>query len=112
MQASKSHLTWVLAVAFVAMALVVGAVVDAQEKSVRPGINDRFKNADVEKLIEQFERNGREIYDNRLAIRGVLQLKPGMDVADIGAGTGFFTMMFADVVGPKGMVYAVEIDQN
>lgn len=84
----------------------------AQEKSVRPGINDRFKDADVERLIKQFERNGREIYDNRLAIRDALQLKPGMAVADIGAGTGFFAMLFADVVGPKGVIHAVEIDQN
>jgi ubiquinone/menaquinone biosynthesis C-methylase UbiE len=30
-------------------------------------------------------------------------------VADVGAGTGLFTWMFAEKVGPKGTVYAVEI---
>ena len=32
-----------------------------------------------------------------------------MAVADIGAGTGLFSWMFAEKVGPKGTVYAVEI---
>ncbi len=36
-------------------------------------------------------------------------LEPGMSVADIGAGTGFFTRLFAEAVGPKGKVYAVDI---
>jgi ubiquinone/menaquinone biosynthesis C-methylase UbiE len=32
-----------------------------------------------------------------------------MDVADVGAGTGFFSRMFAEEVGPGGTVYAVDI---
>lgn len=36
------------------------------------------------------------------------QLKPGDKVADFVAGGGYFTRLFADVVGPKGHVYAIE----
>ena len=36
-------------------------------------------------------------------------LRPGMAVADIGAGTGLFTWLFAEKVGTKGTVYAVDI---
>ena len=36
-------------------------------------------------------------------------LRPGDAVADIGAGTGLFTQLFAEQVGPKGTVYAVDI---
>ena len=32
-----------------------------------------------------------------------------MAVADIGAGTGLFTRLFAEKVGPAGKVYAVDI---
>ncbi len=84
----------------------------AQEKSVRPGINDSFEDAEVERFIERFERNGREIYDRRFDILNALELKPGVAVADIGAGTGFFAKMFSEKVGEKGKVYAVEIEQN
>ncbi len=38
-----------------------------------------------------------------------LGLKPGMSVADVGAGTGLFTRLFADKVGTTGRVYAVDI---
>ena len=40
------------------------------------------------------------------------KLKPGMNVADIGAGTGYFTWRMAEKVAPKGSVYAVEIQQE
>jgi predicted methyltransferase len=38
-----------------------------------------------------------------LAFAGV---KPGDKVADYAAGAGYFTLLFADVVGPRGHVYA------
>ncbi len=38
-----------------------------------------------------------------------LNLKKGQSVADIGAGTGYFTRRLASAVGPKGTVYAVDI---
>ena len=41
-----------------------------------------------------------------------LKLKPGDAVADIGAGTGFYTRRLAKLVGEKGTVYAVEIQQE
>ena len=40
-----------------------------------------------------------------------LQLKPGTVVADLGAGSGSFSLPFAEAVGPTGKVYAVEVDQ-
>ena len=39
-------------------------------------------------------------------------LKPGMVIGDIGAGTGRFTVWFADRVGNTGKVYANDIDQS
>lgn len=42
-------------------------------------------------------------------VTGRLDFKPGMVVADIGAGTGFFALPFARAVGPEGMVWAVDL---
>lgn len=88
--------------------LVLG-VAGGQEKSVRPGINDPFQDPDIEKFVGTFEGESREIFTHRREIVARCQLKEGMAVADIGAGTGLFTRMFSQKVGPKGKVFAVEI---
>lgn len=41
-----------------------------------------------------------------------LGLKPGMSVADVGAGRGEWSVELARVVGPSGRVYATEIDEG
>jgi ubiquinone/menaquinone biosynthesis C-methylase UbiE len=41
-----------------------------------------------------------------------IALKPGQVVADLGAGTGLFSVPLAKAVGPMGRVYAVEIDKG
>ena len=38
-----------------------------------------------------------------------LGLKPGDAVADLGAGSGYFTLRLAQAVGPQGKVYAVDV---
>ena len=84
-------------------------VAATHEGSVKPGINEPYKNAKVEEWVERFEGESREIFKHRERIAETVGLKPGMVVADIGAGTGFFTTMFADAVGPTGKVVAVDI---
>lgn len=81
----------------------------AQEKSVNPGINDSFQDPAPQTFVERFEKEGREVYDHRETIVQKLGLKPGMTVADVGAGTGLFTRLMAPLVGPEGKVYAVDI---
>lgn len=41
-----------------------------------------------------------------------LGLKPGMVMADIGSGPGYFVLPAARRVGPTGRVYAVDVDQT
>ncbi len=82
-----------------------------QEKSVRPGINDNFlkKDLDVSEWIGRFELESREVYAERNAVLKATKIKPGLEVADIGAGTGFYSRLFADAVGSDGFVYAVDL---
>src|SRR5258708_3223015 len=72
------------------------------EQSVKPGINGEYlkPDLDVADWVERFEREGREIYDQREAIVAAARVKPGSVVADIGAGTGLFTPHFSRAVGP------------
>lgn len=81
------------------------------ESSVKPDVNAEFLKPDLQvtQWLERFEREGREIYDQREAITQAIGLRPGMRVADIGAGTGLFSPLFAQAVGPRGTVYAVDI---
>src|SRR5579864_5444421 len=41
-----------------------------------------------------------------------LKLKPGDIVADIGAGSGVFSIPIAKAIAPNGILYAVDIDQQ
>jgi ubiquinone/menaquinone biosynthesis C-methylase UbiE len=41
-----------------------------------------------------------------------LQLKPGDIVADIGSGSGSFSIPMAKAIAPNGILYAVDIDQK
>jgi SAM-dependent methyltransferase len=81
------------------------------EQSVFPGINEQYLRPDLNpaEWVERFEREGREVFDHREKIVQSSGVQRGMRVADIGAGTGLFTFLFAEAVGPGGRVYAVDI---
>ncbi len=83
----------------------------AEAKSVKPGINKRFKdpNMDVGRAMKMFEGESREIFIEKVKIAKTLDLADGEDMADIGSGTGLFLPYFTKGVGAKGKVYAVEI---
>jgi len=91
--------------------LVAPALAQPAAPELPAGINDTFLDPDLDpaEFVGRFERDGREAYAARNAILDALQIAPGMQVADIGAGTGLFTVLFADSVGDEGWVYAVDI---
>jgi ubiquinone/menaquinone biosynthesis C-methylase UbiE len=84
----------------------------AAQPGAPPDINTPFLvNPDVERWKKNLENEGREVYAKRNEILAATGVKPGMVVADVGAGTGLFTLMFAEAVKPGGRVYAVDISQ-
>ena len=56
--------------------------------------------------MERSARQSEEEPDRALQLIGI---RPGMTVADIGAGSGYMTTRLARLVGPAGKVYANEI---
>ena len=42
----------------------------------------------------------------------LMKLKPGMSVADIGAGSGYYTVRLAKLLGPEGRVFAQDVMPN
>jgi ubiquinone/menaquinone biosynthesis C-methylase UbiE len=91
--------------------LVLLLAADAGPAPAKEGPNDKFlrPDLDVPTWVLRFEKPGREVFDKRKEIVAALHLEKGAAVADVGAGTGLFTMAFAKAVGPAGRVYAVEI---
>jgi ubiquinone/menaquinone biosynthesis C-methylase UbiE/intracellular sulfur oxidation DsrE/DsrF family protein len=92
--------------------LSAAAITSAQDKSVKPGVNEPFRSPDVSQFKERFETESREVFARRHEILSACQIKPCQTVADIGAGTGLFTRMFAEAVGIEGRVVAVDISQK
>ena len=55
------------------------------------------------------ERPEREEEEQPAKLLAALDIKPGMVVADIGAGSGYYSARIAPLVGDKGQVLAVDI---
>lgn len=66
----------------------------------------------TDSLIQVYEDPGRAEWQKPERVVEQLSLKPGQVVADIGAGTGYFSVILARKVGENGTVYAVDIDGN
>ncbi|MGB0712119.1 MAG: class I SAM-dependent methyltransferase [Gammaproteobacteria bacterium] len=103
--------TFLLLTLLTAFALPLWAT-DGAERNVNPGINSNYADPDPKRWQGILERDGREVWDRRQDVLSALNIRPGMSVADIGAGTGFYTRMFAQATGPTGQVYAVDIAEN
>jgi ubiquinone/menaquinone biosynthesis C-methylase UbiE len=65
---------------------------------------------DPQAYIAMLENPGRDAYQKPAEVVAALSLKPGEVIADVGSGSGYFTLRVAAQVGPQGRVYGVDID--
>jgi predicted methyltransferase len=96
----------IMAVAFAASALAFGVITLAAGEPV-PGVSAALAAAvaDSSRPDSDTTRDADRKPEQTLAFSGI---KPGDQVADYVADAGYFTRLFASVVGSRGHVYAVE----
>ncbi|RLJ68451.1 class I SAM-dependent methyltransferase [Sulfurisoma sediminicola] len=96
-------------IVLVAALCVLAAPLAAQGSSDSPGGNRYYQSPDFYRWQAMFESEGREVFDKRQQIVAALDIRPGMTVADVGAGTGVFSVLFARIVGDAGVVLAQDV---
>jgi len=81
---------------------------------------------DLPPLVERQQQDTFPQYDNNVIYNSMeqsrqkrwphlakrLRIEPGMAVGDIGCGSGMYTFMLADLAGPQGKVYALDIQEK
>jgi SAM-dependent methyltransferase len=98
-------------------AAVASARYEIREEHDRDGIGKFYMGREIAQVMghqaaDWLERPEREEEERPGLALPALKLKPGDAVADIGAGSGFYTRRLAKLVGEKGLVYAVDIQQE
>jgi ubiquinone/menaquinone biosynthesis C-methylase UbiE len=78
-----------------------------RKQEINPHDLKPFK--DVQKYIEFLERKDRELWQKPDAVINELSLKGTEKIADVGAGSGYFTFRLSKEL-PKGKVYAIDIE--
>jgi ubiquinone/menaquinone biosynthesis C-methylase UbiE len=88
---------------------LLGIAISAQDRPKNTW-DERYKTRTPEAIAADFESTTRPVFRYRVAIVGLMELKPGMVAADIGAGSGFLARIMAGQVGPTGKAIATELN--
>ena len=72
----------------------------------------RWKGKTMNFQAKMFNRKASDPKNKPDQILETLTLQLGQNVADIGAGGGYFSLRFAEAVGNEGHVFAVDTDSN
>jgi ubiquinone/menaquinone biosynthesis C-methylase UbiE len=89
--------------------LILPLTVTAQDAVKRDDHQMHRLHNDPKAYIGALEDPKRDAYQKPHEVVHALGLKPGDIIADIGAGSGYFTFHLARHVGDKGKVYAVDV---
>lgn len=111
------HGAWVALLLAASAALAQPAAV-AERYSLFPasadGIGKRYMGREISAVMgwqgaAWLEREQREREERTDLLLPMLEIKSGIAVADVGAGSGYFARRLAARVGPGGAVYAVDV---
>lgn len=99
-------LAWLLPLALACAGAGTGT---AQTSGTHPVTGRRFADVMSHRGAPWLDRVERDREENTTRAIELLGLRPGMVVADVGAGSGYYTERIAGRVGPTGKVLAVDI---
>ena len=97
----------------VALSALPNAQQQHQQQQAQPAHPDHMEHsfADAERYAKTFDDPSRDAWQMPDRVIAALDLKAGQSVADVGAGTGYFTVRLARLpTAPK--VYAVDVEQS
>ncbi len=92
------------------LALALASTARAQASA--PPAEMHHRHDDPRAYIASLDDPARDAYQKPDEVLKALALRPGETVADVGAGSGYFTLRFARAVGPAGRVYAVDVSPD
>src|SRR5262245_44387204 len=72
----------------------------------------RHSFEDVQHWIAVFDDPARDAWQKPAEVAQTLEIRRGMCVADLGAGTGYFSRYLSAAVGESGTVFAVDAEPN
>src|SRR5215217_478271 len=78
--------------------------------AVRNTWEQAYAKGSAESFAATFEEPSRPLFRYRQAIAGLMQIKPGMTVAEVGAGSGYLARFLSERVGAEGRVFANELE--
>jgi ubiquinone/menaquinone biosynthesis C-methylase UbiE len=102
----------VLLIIILAALALFPANLTAQDAVSRDASQMHRLHNDPKAYIGALEDPQRDAYQKPHEVLTALSLKPGEVIADIGAGSGYFTFPIAHHLGPEGKVYAVDVSPD
>jgi len=93
-----------------AAAVLASGPAGAQETATPHEMHQRHR--DPQAMVAALEDPARDAYQKPEEVVAALALREGEVVADIGSGTGYFSLRFAEAVGESGTVYAVDVSPD
>ncbi len=92
------------------VALVLSLVAAGCQKPAAPDRHAHDLAPDFETMVARMNDPARDAWQRPIEVVAALELRRGERIADLGAGTGYFTIPIARLVGPATPVLAVDVE--
>ena len=102
--------THIISITFLILFFSLSAGCADHQKHQSSTAKHRFDN--IEFWVKMFEDPERDAWQKPAEVVALMNLSQGDVVADLGAGTGYFTRRFAVAVGPSGRAIGLDIEAS